>query len=68
MVILALCTLFAAGVFAATLLSIWSTRHSTDRSADFCQGVLAELAWAAIPCLIIIAAAIPASIAIIASR
>ena len=66
--ILGMCALFAAGVFGAMLLSIWSTRHSTDHSTGLRQGVVAELVWAAIPGLIVIAAAIPASIAIFTSR
>jgi heme/copper-type cytochrome/quinol oxidase subunit 2 len=66
--ILGMCALLAVGVFGAMLLSIWSTRHSTDRSTEFRRGVVSELVWAAIPCLMVIVAAIPASVAIITSR
>ncbi len=67
-IILGMCAFLAAGVVGATLLSIWSTRRSPDRVPDFCQGIMAELVWAAIPCLMVVAAAIPASIAILGSR
>jgi len=67
-VILGMCTLFAGGVFIAILLSIWSNRPGADRAPDFRKGVVAELVWAAIPCLMVIAAAIPAAIAIAAAR
>ena len=55
---LGLCALFAAGVFGAIVLSIWSTRRSADRVPDFRQGIVAEFVWAAIPCLMVVAAAI----------
>jgi heme/copper-type cytochrome/quinol oxidase subunit 2 len=67
-VILTVCALLAGGVFIAILLSIWSSRRSADRAPDFHQDIVAELVWAVIPCLMIIAAAIPAAIAIIAAR
>jgi len=67
-VTLCLCTLLAGGVFIAILLSIWSSRRSADRAPDYRQDIVAELVWAAIPCLIVIAAAIPAAIAMAAAR
>jgi heme/copper-type cytochrome/quinol oxidase subunit 2 len=66
--VLGMCAVLAAGVFAAMLLSIWNTRHSANRSTEVRRGVVAELIWAAIPCVIVIAAAIPASFAIVTSR
>jgi heme/copper-type cytochrome/quinol oxidase subunit 2 len=66
--ILGMCALFAGGVFIAILLSIWSSRRSGDRGPALRQGIVAELVWAAIPCLMVIAAAIPAAIAIAAAR
>jgi hypothetical protein len=66
-VILGLCTLVAGGVFTAILLSVWCSRGSAGRAADLRQGMVAELVWAAIPCLIVIAASIPAAIAIAAA-
>lgn len=55
---LGLCALFAAGVFGAIVLSIWSTRRSADRAPDFRQRIVGELVWGAIPCLMVVAAAI----------
>jgi len=66
-VILCLCTLVAGGVFTAILLSVWCNRDSAGRARDFRQNMVAELVWAAIPCLMVIAAAIPAAIAIAAA-
>ena len=66
--ILGLCTLAAAGVFTAILLSVWSSRRSADRAPAFRQDMVTELVWAAIPFLMVIAAAIPAAIAIAAAR
>lgn len=64
LVILGVCALLAAGVFAAMFLSIWSTRRATAADTTFRQSLATELVWAAIPCLMMIAAAIPAAIAI----
>ena len=63
-VILGMCALFAAGVFAAMFLSIWSTRRAPTAPSAFRQSLATELVWASIPCLMILAAAIPAVIAI----
>ena len=62
--ILTMCILVAAGVFATMLLSIWSSRRDASHPPSFRQNLAAELVWAAIPCLMIAAAAIPAVIAI----
>jgi heme/copper-type cytochrome/quinol oxidase subunit 2 len=67
-IILGMCALLAAGVLGAMVVSVWSSRRTADRTPDFRQGIVAELVWAAIPCLMVIAAAIPAAIAIIAAR
>jgi len=67
-VIFGICALVAAGVFATMLLTIWSTSRATDDGHRFRQSAVIEIVWAAIPCLIIIAAALPAAIAIMASR
>jgi heme/copper-type cytochrome/quinol oxidase subunit 2 len=67
-VVLALCAVFVAGVFAAIFLSIWSTHGAAGRPRSFPQSLAAELAWAAIPCLMVVAAAIPAVIAILGGR
>jgi heme/copper-type cytochrome/quinol oxidase subunit 2 len=60
-----MCSVVAAGVFAAMFLAIWSSRREDSHPPYFRQNLAAELAWAAIPCLIILAAAIPAAIAIV---
>jgi cytochrome c oxidase subunit 2 len=62
--ILMMCMLVAAGVFATMFLTIWSSRRDGLRSPSFRQNLAAELVWTAIPCLMIVAAAIPAVIAI----
>jgi heme/copper-type cytochrome/quinol oxidase subunit 2 len=64
LLILTLCVLVALSVFAIMLLSIWSSRQGRTSAR---QGLVAELVWAAIPCLMIVAAAIPAVMAVAAS-
>jgi heme/copper-type cytochrome/quinol oxidase subunit 2 len=59
-----MCGLLAAGVFAAMFVSIWSTRRAPAASTALRQSFATELVWAAIPCLMMLAAAIPAVIAI----
>jgi heme/copper-type cytochrome/quinol oxidase subunit 2 len=53
-----MCALVAAGVFAAMFVSIWSARRAPAASGAFRQSFATELVWAAIPCLVILAAAI----------
>lgn len=65
--ILTLCTLVSLGVFATMFLSIWSSRRDGTRPPSFRQTLAAELVWAAIPCLMVLAAAIPAALAIASS-
>jgi heme/copper-type cytochrome/quinol oxidase subunit 2 len=62
--ILSLCVLLAAGVFTAMFVSIWSTRRSGACQSALRQSLTTEVVWAAIPCLMIVAAAIPAVVAI----
>lgn len=62
--ILTMCILVAIGVFATMLLAIWSSRRDASRPPSFRKNLAAEFVWAAIPCLMIAAAAIPAVIAI----
>jgi len=64
--ILLMCALVATGVFATMFLAIWSSRHEGSGRPSFRQNLAAEFVWAAIPCLMILAAAIPAAIAIAA--
>ena len=69
LVIMGMCALLATGVFAAMFVSIWSTRHRDDgHLAALRQSVAMELVWAAIPCLMMLAAAIPAVIAIVSAH
>jgi heme/copper-type cytochrome/quinol oxidase subunit 2 len=63
-----MCALVVAGVFAAMFLAIWSTRRAPVASTALRQRFATELVWAAIPCLMILAAAIPAVIAIVSTR
>jgi heme/copper-type cytochrome/quinol oxidase subunit 2 len=67
-VIFSLCAILAVGVFGAMFLSIWSTRHSHGTPARLRQSVVTELVWAAIPCLMFFAAAVPAAIVIMTSN
>jgi heme/copper-type cytochrome/quinol oxidase subunit 2 len=66
--ILTLCTLLAAGVFAAMFVSIWSTRRRGVCPPALRQSLTSEIVWAAIPCLMIVAAAIPAVVAIVTTH
>jgi heme/copper-type cytochrome/quinol oxidase subunit 2 len=62
--ILTMCLLVAGGVFATMFLAIWSSRRDGLRPPSVRQNLAAEVVWTAIPCLMILAAAIPAVIAI----
>lgn len=66
LVILGMCSVLAAGVLAAMLLAIWSTRRTAERAPAL--GLASELVWAAIPCLMILAAATTAVMAIVSAR
>lgn len=67
LVILTMCTLVAVGVFATMFLAIWSSRRDRSGAPTFHQTLASELVWAAIPCLFVLAAAIPATMAILSS-
>jgi heme/copper-type cytochrome/quinol oxidase subunit 2 len=64
LIAMGMCVLVAIDVFAAMFVSIWSTRHARAASTAFRQSFATNLVWAAIPCLMLLAAAIPAVIAI----
>lgn len=69
LVVTGMCALVATAVFAAMFVSIWSTRHRNDAYPPALrQSVAMELAWAAVPCLMILAAAAPAVIAIVSAH
>jgi heme/copper-type cytochrome/quinol oxidase subunit 2 len=63
-VILGMCGVVAAGVFLAMYLSVWSTRDDRGRAAAFRSHIVSELVWVTIPILMLVAAALPAAIAI----
>jgi heme/copper-type cytochrome/quinol oxidase subunit 2 len=64
-----MCALVAAGVFGAMFVSIWSTRpHAGADASALRQSIAVEFVWAAIPCLMILAAAIPAVIAVLSEN
>lgn len=65
LLILILCALVAAGIFATMFLAIWSSHATASPAPTLRQSLASELVWAAIPCLMIVAAAIPAVIAIV---
>ena len=60
-----MCTLIAAGVFAAMGRAIWIHRR-TALPPHFHCNVVVELIWVAIPCVMLVACALPAAKLIIA--
>jgi cytochrome c oxidase subunit II len=64
--ILGMCGFVAACVFAIMFLALCSSRRASDRQQQFHQSMAIECLWLAIPCLMMIAAAIPAVITVIA--
>jgi heme/copper-type cytochrome/quinol oxidase subunit 2 len=68
LVVMGTCALVATGVFVAMFVSIWSARHRDAHPPVLRQSVAVELVWAAIPCLMILAAAVPAVIAIVSAH
>jgi heme/copper-type cytochrome/quinol oxidase subunit 2 len=63
-VILGMCGVVAAGVFLMMYLSVWSTRSQPERAATYRQHIVSELVWLTIPILMLIAAAVPAALAV----
>ena len=59
--------LLAGGVFAAMFISVFRGNTTSDRQATARQRLAVELLWAAIPCLIILAAVAPAAIDIMSA-
>lgn len=66
LIILILCALIAAGVFAVMFFAIWRSHPRASPAASSRRSLAMELVWAAIPCLMIVAAAFPAVIVIAA--
>ena len=59
-VVLRICFLIVTAVFVAMFFAIFSARRSATPTASSPQSLIAELVWAAVPCLMILAAATPA--------
>lgn len=66
-IIVTMCVFLATGVFGAIALSLWGTCSSSNRAPSRRQGIATEFVWALIPCLMIVAAAIPAASAMISA-
>jgi heme/copper-type cytochrome/quinol oxidase subunit 2 len=62
---LAVCGVIAGGVFLAMYRAIWRTRDDPARPPAFRQHILSELIWATIPILMLLAAALPAVMAVV---
>jgi cytochrome c oxidase subunit 2 len=65
-IILGMCTMIAAGVFAAMVCAVCTHRRNSY-PPHFHSRVVVELIWAAIPCVMLVACAFPAAKLIIAS-
>jgi len=63
--ILGVCALLAAGVFATMLLTICRAHHAGRAAPRPRRGLTVELLWAAIPCLMVVAAVIPAVVKVL---
>jgi heme/copper-type cytochrome/quinol oxidase subunit 2 len=69
LVVMGMCALVVTGVFAAMFVSIWSARHRDDpQLSALQQSVAMDFVWAVIPCLMMVAAAAPAVIAIVSAH
>ena len=68
LVILGMGFVFAAGVLAAMFLTIWSTRPLVESVLGPGENLASKLVWAAIPGLMVLAAAMTAVMAIISER
>jgi hypothetical protein len=65
---LGVCALLASGVFAAMFLAICRARHASDAPSRVRPGLTGELLWAAVPCLMVIAAVTPAAVRILVAE
>jgi heme/copper-type cytochrome/quinol oxidase subunit 2 len=63
--LLGVCALLALGVFAAMLLGVGRRHEAPDAQPGARRGLALELVWAVIPCLMVIAAVMPAAIKIL---
>jgi hypothetical protein len=63
-----MCALFVSGVVVAMVLAIWGTGGVSATQASSGQRFATELVWAAIPCLLALAAVVLAVIAVVSSN
>ena len=66
-VILGICAMLTALVFAAMFVAIWRSRRSSDAATRFHCSLAVELMWAVIPCVMLVACVVPAVRQIVAS-
>ena len=66
-VILGMCAMLTAVVFAAMLVAIWKSRRSSHAATRFHRSAAVEVVWAVIPCVMLVACAVPAARLIVAS-
>jgi len=66
LIILTLCAVLAAGIFATALLALYGNQRAADCDARLRRSTATELVWTLIPFLMMLAAAIPAAVAVIA--
>lgn len=64
-IIFGLCALFVLGIFVTMFVSIWSTSRQRGPRLHLRHSLAAEMVWAAIPCLMLVGAAIPAALVIL---
>jgi hypothetical protein len=65
---LGVCALLAAGAFAAMFLTILRAQAASDARPGIRPRLASELLWAALPCLIVIAAVTPAAVRILVAE
>ena len=64
-VMFGVCSLLSVGVFAAMFLSICRAHDAGDAPLGVRSALTIELLWAAIPCLMVVAAVVPAAVKIL---
>lgn len=65
--ILVVCSLVAGGAFLLMFFSLWNSRNDRQPGLIFRQHIALELIWATVPLLMLVAAAVPAALAVISS-
>lgn len=59
--VLEMCIIIAAAVFLAMFYAIWHYRRDADHGTQFHRRAAVEWVWAAVPCMMLIACAVPAA-------